>query len=282
MTNIAPDIIERLPCGAVIQHGSYNDRIYLMKPGSDENASEIPEKLIPMAERFGYTKIFAKIPETRFSRFKRANFIREGEIPDFYNGRFDALFMSYFLSDDRAEIPQERERKLDEIQKLALEKSSKPVKELDAAQFQIRRCEPGDADEMAEIYRAVFSSYPFPIHRPEYLKTTMESHVDYYGVEHEGALVALSSAELDRASQAAEMTDFATLPESRGNALSPSFIACHGAGDCRKGHKNRLYHCPRHIRGNEHHFCEGGIPVWRPAYQQHEYFRKHRKHEYLV
>jgi putative beta-lysine N-acetyltransferase len=111
------------------------------------------------------------------------------------------------------------------------------VKELDTAQFKIRRCGPADTFEMAEIYKTVFSSYPFPIHRPEYLKTTMDSHVDYYGVEHAGALVALSSAEIDRASQAAEMTDFATLPEWRGNALSIHLLLAMEQGIAEKGVK---------------------------------------------
>jgi len=213
----ASDAIERLPCGAVIQHGAYNDRIYLMQAGSDPSA-DLPEVLIPMAERMGYSKIFAKIPEARGDTFEQADFVQEGSIPDFYNGVDDALFMAYFLSEDRAR--EERVDRLNEVRQIAQSKRGAAIRPLDTARFHIKRCAPADVERMAEIYRSVFPSYPFPIHDPGYLLKTMKSHVEYYGVEHAGALIALSSAEVDRSAAAAEMTDFATMPAFRGNGLA--------------------------------------------------------------
>lgn len=73
-----------------------------------------------------------------------------------------------------------------------------------------------EADEISEIYKRVFKSYPFPIHDPNYIRKTMREHIRYFGIRANGNLIALSSAEMDVNAANAEMTDFATLPEARG------------------------------------------------------------------
>ncbi len=78
---------------------------------------------------------------------------------------------------------------------------------------------------MAELYREVFASYPFPIHNPEYLIETMASHFFYYGLWDQDKLVALASAETDLRGQNAEMTDFATLPAYRSKGLASYLLA---------------------------------------------------------
>ena len=69
---------------------------------------------------------------------------------------------------------------------------------------------------MAELYRLVFASYPFPIHDPSYLRDTMAENIRYFGLWEGDKPVALSSAEMDIPARAVEMTDFATLPAARG------------------------------------------------------------------
>lgn len=61
--------------------------------------------------------------------------------------------------------------------------------------------------------------------RPLYLLETMQSHVAYFGIEIDGKLVALSSAEMDLDGQNTEMTDFATLPEFLGNGFAVHLLA---------------------------------------------------------
>ena len=85
---------------------------------------------------------------------------------------------------------------------------------------------PVDADAMAGLYRQVFETYPFPIHDPEYLRSTMDSHVRYFGIRDEaGRLTALASAEMDCSAGNVEMTDFATLAECRGKGLASILLA---------------------------------------------------------
>jgi putative beta-lysine N-acetyltransferase len=81
-------------------------------------------------------------------------------------------------------------------------------------------CGPEHAEAMSRVYETVFPSYPFPIHDPGYLRETMRSHVDYFGILREGEIVALSSSEMDLKGSNVEMTDFATLPEYRGLGLA--------------------------------------------------------------
>lgn len=201
--------------GSTIQHGRYNDRIYLMKM-TDESDENFPGKLIQKAERENYSKIFAKIPESRVSNFLEFGYKEEARIPKFYSGQEAAAFLGYYLSTKRS--VEENAEQLDSVLRLAEEKASSSKKPL-ADIFKLRSCSAEDVAIMAEIYKEVFPSYPFPIHSPEYLLKTMRSHVDYFGIEAHGKLVALSSAEMDKSAANVEMTDFATLPDWRGHGF---------------------------------------------------------------
>ncbi len=211
------DRIETLSGGAKVQHGPYNDRIYLMQTGSG-SLQELPQRLIGMAEEKGYGKIFAKLPETQASVFLNAGFRTEAEIPAFYNGKEKGVFLAYYVNRDR-----ENEAELDIYEHnrtLALSKKNTKISPLDTSRFRLRTCNEDDTTRMAEIYKVVFPSYPFPIHDPDYLRETLRTHVDYFGVGHKGKLIALSSAEKNTKALHAEMTDFATLPDWRGNGLA--------------------------------------------------------------
>lgn len=210
------DRMERLPCGSLIQHGTYNDRIYLMKVGASDEET-LPEWLIALAREHRYTKIFAKVPISCAESFRRVGYAEEAAIPAFYNRSEEVCFMAFYLGRERA--LEAEAGKLDEIQEMACRKAGSSAKPLDG-RFRLRRVGRQDVERMAEIYRAVFPSYPFPIHDPGYLLETMETHVDYFGVEVDGQLIALSSAEMDSASANVEMTDFATLPDWRGYGIA--------------------------------------------------------------
>ncbi len=221
MRNSLPDRLEKLPCGSIIQHGPYNDRIYLLKLGDNSNGN-LPFDLIRRAKRSGYSKIFVKVPSGYSNRFVQAGYVVEASVPGFYNG-FDAgFFMGYYLNEQRS--IETNAAIFDDILQFAVRKAGALIEPLDANRFLIRRCGKGDIDEMAAIYRNVFPTYPFPIHDPSYLLDTMQSHVAYFGVETEERLVALSSAEMDLSVQNVEMTDFATLLQWQRNSLAAHLL----------------------------------------------------------
>jgi beta-lysine N6-acetyltransferase len=200
---------------SLIQHGKFNDRIYLLKMVKDD-FPDIIEQMDKMVEEFGYTKICIKIPAHYSATFKAAGFKPEGFIPDFYEGKHDVVFMGKFYSSSR-EMPDRKE--LEKFQDVVQKEFTKPDYTLNP-KFMLRKLNKKDAEKMAEVYGKVFKTYPFPIHDPEYIKETMRENIDYFGVWAGDKLIAVASSEKDEDALNAEMTDFATLPDYRGNHLA--------------------------------------------------------------
>jgi putative beta-lysine N-acetyltransferase len=218
---IMTDRTEKI-CGATIQHGPSNNRIYLMKQGPADPCQLIPA-LNALVAQHGYTKIFAKVHAAQAPAFLQAGYEKEAAIPGFYQGKDDAVFLCRYPDPARKieEDPAELNRNLE----LALKKQGGGINRALQPGAILRPCLESDADAMAELYATVFPSYPFPIHEPDYLIETMRTHVAYFGIEVDGKLVALSSAEMDRNGQNAEMTDFATHPDWLGNGFAAHLLA---------------------------------------------------------
>jgi len=201
---------------SLIQHGPANRRIYVMKA----DARDMPGllgRLERLAGANGYTKIFAKVPLGLAAAFKADGYRREAVVPGMFRGREDAAFLGRYFSEERA---REREAELiGEILRDAEGRATPRAGAL-AAGLELRELGPEDAEAMSEVYRAVFPTYPFPIHDPDYLRRTMRTHIRYFGVLEQKSLVAVSSAEMDREELNVEMTDFATLPAARGAGLA--------------------------------------------------------------
>jgi len=201
---------------SLIQHGTYNDRIYLMKLDTRDLPELIPE-MDRLAEKRGYSKIFAKIPADSRAAFEAKGYVKEAGVPGYYSGKREALFMCKYFSEHRQEDTQAED---DRIISTARDKAGDFRKHELPEGFLIRMCTEADLPAMAGIYAEVFPTYPFPIQDPTYLKKTMEDNVVYFAVENEGGIVALSSSEIDFENRNAEMTDFATLPQFRAMGLS--------------------------------------------------------------
>lgn len=211
------DKLEKLQCGSLIQHGKYNDRIYLMKIGPDAPEG-LPQLLISMAKHHSYSKVFAKLPESASDNFYQAGFQKEASVPEFYNSEDTGVFLAYYLEPKRAE--EKTKAVYAKNIALALDKHKSKIAEFDDGTFSLRACTQEDVEAMAEIYRKVFASYPFPVHDSDYILETMRNNVDYFCAETKGKIVALASSEKDIKASNVEMTDFATLPRWRGNRLA--------------------------------------------------------------
>jgi putative beta-lysine N-acetyltransferase len=219
---VSQDTVEHYK-GNIIQHGSYNDRIYLIKLASEPSLT-CPCELIDLAKEKNYSKIFAKVPECHTDIFLNAGFQEEARIPAFYSGREASVFMGFYLNAERAKEPNLN--RIENILKIAIEKNTGMLTHKLKDGLNVRACnESFDVTVMADIYKKVFQSYPFPIHDPDYISETMNSHVDYFGIEANGHLVAVSSAEMDKQFSNVEMTDFATLPEWRGNNFAQLLLS---------------------------------------------------------
>lgn len=211
------DTIEHIGSGSVIQHGKLNDRVYLMKL-KKEDLTAVMQRLEELTEKEHYTKLFCKVPGSLAPHFLEEGFIREGQIPRFYLGDEDALFLSRF--NDPARLADRPEEELARFRQLL----SEPLKQHDQTSkwkdYRVRQLVKDDAEQITKIYKQVFESYPFPIHDPAYIARMMEEDVQYFGAFRGDQLAALSSAEIDFDTQSAEMTDFATDMEHTGHSLS--------------------------------------------------------------
>lgn len=219
------DTIEKLSCGSLIQHGTYNNRIYLLSASNTEIYS-LPERLIAIAREKGYGKIFGKLNEIQSLPFISQKYIIEARALNMYPHSREGLFLAYYIDDERK---NEDEKEIYEKNlKLARCKKGSKTEQLDMRRFSIRTCRESDIPSMTSIYKTVFPTYPFPIHDENYLLKTMKENVNYYCIESNDEIIALSSAEKDMDFSYVEMTDFATLPDWRGNGLAVHLLRMMG------------------------------------------------------
>jgi len=215
------DKIEIIGKGSVIQHGKLNDRIYLIKLNK-EDCPGILDVLRSLATDHAYTKIFCKVPEWAAPLFIADGYMTEALIPGFYKGSIAAFFLSKYMDSDR--LMNLEVRRLVELSDL-LKSSPGEDQITHKKKFSIKQLGMEDPEQITELYRKVFLSYPFPIHNPEYILETMKKNIRYFGVSKKRELVAVASAEIDKEGENAEMTDFATSPEFRGQKLGQMLLS---------------------------------------------------------
>jgi putative beta-lysine N-acetyltransferase len=218
---IAMDIIENVK-GSTIQHGPYNNRIYLMRLNTGDTKGLIAI-LDEMALKNGYGKIFAKIPAPEWNAFKSADYIKEAVVPGFFTGKTDGFFVAKYVSARRQRAPNAEN--LSHPVKQSGEGSVNNIHRTGRATRDIVSCKPSDAADMSVIYQEVFKSYPFPIQKPTYLKRMMKEGVRYYCIRIEGRIAAIAATETDLACENAEMTDFATVSKWRGRGLAGMLLS---------------------------------------------------------
>ena len=198
-----------------------NQRIQVLSYEAS-HAGSLVQSLANGARDAGFGKVFLKAPAHERATFEEAGMLAEATINGYFAGR-PAVVMSLFLEEDRRLRPH-----ADKEQAILDSISSKPRSALPVALPEghtMSRAKRGDADDLAALYGQVFASYPFPITDPRYLIATMESKVAYRLVRNaRGKLVAAASAEIDLEHRNAEMTDFATLPETRGLGLAQHLL----------------------------------------------------------
>ncbi|MDD5021605.1 MAG: putative beta-lysine N-acetyltransferase [Endomicrobiaceae bacterium] len=210
------DIIEII-CDSIIQHGKNSNRVYIMKIGTKKTLDLI-KSVNELAEKNSYSKIFAKIPSAILADFSKDGYVREAFIKGYYNGQEDALLMCKYLSEERSILKNSKE--IESIISMSKSKKNTSSVSVKKKQYEVIICSKQHAQEMANIYKLVFESYPFPIHDPHYIEKTMDDNVIYFGAVLNNKVIALASSEVDKEAQSVEMTDFATLPEHLGNGIA--------------------------------------------------------------
>lgn len=181
------------------------------------------ERLEDEARARGYGKVFLKAQREDRPALEGAGCVCEATIDGYFNGH-PAAVMSLFVDRERTAQPHLRQQQeiLEKIRERPADPALVPLPE----GYEMSVAQSADAEDLADLYATVFASYPFPIAQPEYLVSTMASHVVYRIVrDGDGDVVAAASAETDRDHGNAEMTDFATLPDQRGLGLAQHLLA---------------------------------------------------------
>lgn len=205
---------------SVIQHGKSNNRIYLLKLHADD-VPTIISKLDHLANNNGYTKIFTKIQADVLPEFIQNGYTLEAYVPRFYNGKTDCIMASKFLDENRRKIPDAQMKSFADLFRLNGSNNKKNL----PPRYQIRMLSENDVEAAATVFSIVFETYPFPVHDPAYILQTMKGNMaSYYGVWEGNKLVGISTAETDFEKENAEMTDFAVLPECRGNSMGSHLL----------------------------------------------------------
>jgi len=209
-----------------VQHGHFNNRVYVMKLATDE-IHDIIRFADDLVKKEGYTKIFVKVPESVVELFTDAGYSTEAVIPGFFHGKEPAAFMAKYADPERNVVHNATE--IAGVLSAAFgytgERSLADLPE----GFSLMHAHAGDAKDIAELYRSVFRTYPFPVFDPEYVRESMQGDVRYYVIKKSHQLAAVASCEIDAENLNVEVTDFATLPQFRGKGFAGNLL--HAMGD---------------------------------------------------
>jgi putative beta-lysine N-acetyltransferase len=254
------DRIDRLK-DTVYQHGPFNDRIYVMRTHREDL-----DDLLPYLENLtttrGYGKVIAKCPAGCSAAFEAWGARCEATIPGYYGGNEDALFMARYFDDERQveRRPQDVADNLAIASAKAKEPASRQVRNWDG---QAQIAGPDDLVEMSRVYRIVFPTYPFPIDDPSFLEQAMQNDVVFFKLARGGRIGALASAEIDADNRAVEMTDFATLPEFRGQGAAQCLLGAMEQAMRQRGYQTaftiaRAYSTGMNVTFAKHGYTHGG------------------------
>ncbi len=202
---------------ATVELDGINRRVKLKRYRFEgrEALAALGEYLISLARSQGFGKILAESREADWERFLGRGFALEGIIPGYFAGA-DGYFLSYFIEPDRQQ--SSRLELENEILEAVLDADL--VEPEVHERFTIAPATDEDVEEMAELFGAIFDTYPTPLNQPDYIRQQMRDEEAIFRVVREdGRVVSAAAAEVDWANRHAELTDCATYPEYRGEGL---------------------------------------------------------------
>ncbi|MDD4802761.1 MAG: putative beta-lysine N-acetyltransferase [Syntrophomonas sp.] len=204
----------------------YNKRItvYEFNLTQDNAAVEMVNAIVKMALENDLDKIWLKSESQYWNDFSKAGMYMEAFIPGYYKGEEKTLIFALYLSRQRQTPSCPKSLAL--LDKMNSNVKYTKVKRELPEGITIRWGSKDHCFALASLYSKVFTTYPFPVFDPGYLKNTMNENNTYYITAwHKKELIAASSAEINRELQNAEITDFATLSQWRGRGLASFLLA---------------------------------------------------------
>lgn len=165
------------------------------------------------------TKIIMTAQENDWQELFIRGFLLESLHPNFFRGK-PGYHLSKFLAQERRNSQfWDRE---DQVLKEAVKITSQ-IKPL-PKEYEIRRAQDGDIQQLADLFSTVFKTYPTPLNQTDYLGQMMKEHSVFWAVFHQGQAVSAASLDIDHKTLSAELTDCATLSEYRGQSLMSHLV----------------------------------------------------------
>lgn len=169
--------------------------------------------------RVGKIIFFAK--QDLAAGLEASGYVREGDIPCFYNG-INALCYARFLDSDRSYsyYLAEEDKIISGLSGVATVKGRLAA----PGEFNLRRVEENDFVDLANLFRRCFVSYPSPLFDTNYLRQMLAEGVVFLAAFAGRSLVSAASAHVDGQNNNAEISDCATAPDYRGQGLLTALL----------------------------------------------------------
>lgn len=186
-----------------------------------------------LARKERYSKIIVKVPESALETFANDGYIMEATVPFFYKDEESAVFMAKYLDPVRKEVWDNTvtANVLSDALSHTGERTVHPLPD----GFSLKPANTGDTAEIAGLYQTVFSTYPFPITDPAFIRESLQNATRYYIIRKSRTLAAVASCEIDSANQNIEVTDFATGPVFRGRGFASLLLQAIETGMKKEG-----------------------------------------------
>lgn len=180
------------------------------------------ERIIEFATKHQAGKIICSCKIEDMEVLAAAGFIFEGKIDGFFKGE-NAFFMSCFIDSERKRGTGYEEK--NELITKCLKVKGTYREEECGCPYYIRTAGENDIKQMVRLFSEVFETYPTPVFDEDYLLETIRNGKILYKVAlHEGRIVGMASADMDRENLNAEITDCAVYPEFRGKGILANII----------------------------------------------------------
>jgi putative beta-lysine N-acetyltransferase len=205
--------------GNTVRHGKLNNRIYVLDAQIDRPHA-LHKSLTELASAKGYTKIIAKVKDSQVLSFLRQGYQIEATVPGYF-GLEDAIFVSYFLEQQRANCTKLALH--DDI----LEKASQTSPwqgEHVANELTVRKATHNDARDISKLYNLAFSSYSSPVGNENYVKSSLDSGVDYFCMVYMNAVIGCIRVEYEADTPNARLYDIVVAEQFRNQGVATALV----------------------------------------------------------
>jgi putative beta-lysine N-acetyltransferase len=202
-----------------IRHGQLNSRIFVTDT-TITAPNTFHDTLIQVAVAQGYGKIIAKIKGSQLVAFLKKGYKIEATVPGYF-GNEDAVFISYFLDKNREH--SKLSQQYDDVVTQALSASPWHLGKFNEP-VQFRSCNLTDIRALSKLYGHVYASYSSPVSNEEFIKSSMNSGVQYYCADYMGVIVGCLRVELDSETNNARIYDMAVMSKFQNQGVASALL----------------------------------------------------------